>query len=85
MPIAIVAGKTGSPDVLRQIDLPAPAPATGEVLVKHTAIGVNFIDTYFRSGQYPWPVEKDLVLGSEAAGVVMKPGKALKVSISVIA
>ena len=78
MPIAIVAGKAGSPDVLRQIDLPAPAPATGEVLVKHTAIGVNFIDTYFRSGLYPWPVEKDLVLGSEAAGVVMELGQGVK-------
>ena len=42
--------------------------------MRHNAIGVNFIDTYFRSGLYPWPVESDLVLGSEAAGVVAALG-----------
>lgn len=70
MPIAIAARNAGGPEVLHQIDLPIPSPAAGEVLVRHAAIGVNFIDTYFRSGLYPWPVETDLVLGSEAAGVV---------------
>jgi len=78
MPTAIVAEKTGGPEVLRRIDLPTPAPAPGQVLIKHTAIGVNFIDTYFRSGLYPWPVDKDLVLGSEAAGVVLALGKDVK-------
>ncbi len=75
MPIAIIAQKTGGPEVLRQIDLPIPSPAPGQVLIKHTAIGVNFIDTYFRSGLYPWPVDKDLILGSEAAGVVTALGQ----------
>jgi len=74
MPIAIAAAKAGGPDVLHEIDLPTPAPKAGEVLVKHNAIGVNFIDTYFRSGLYPWPVDKDLVLGSEAAGSVAALG-----------
>ncbi|WP_457647731.1 quinone oxidoreductase family protein [Profundibacter sp.] len=74
MPIAIAAAKAGGPDVLHEIDLPTPAPKAGEVLVKHNAIGVNFIDTYFRSGLYPWPVDKDLVLGSEAAGTVAALG-----------
>ncbi len=75
MPIAIAAAKTGGPDVLHEIDLPTPAPKAGEVLVKHNAIGVNFIDTYFRSGLYPWPVDNDLVLGSEAAGTVAALGE----------
>jgi len=74
MPIAIAAAKAGGPEVLHEIDLPTPAPKAGEVLVKHNAIGVNFIDTYFRSGLYPWPVDKDLVLGSEAAGTVAALG-----------
>ena len=74
MPIAIVAGHTGGPEVLRQIDLPTPTPAVGEVLVRHGAIGVNFHDIYVRSGLYPWPVERDLALGSEAAGEVVALG-----------
>ena len=75
MPIAIAAAKAGGPEVLHEIDLPTPTPKAGEVLVKHNAIGVNFIDTYFRSGLYPWPVDKDLVLGSEAAGTVAALGE----------
>jgi len=75
MPIAIAAAKAGGPEVLHEIDLSTPAPKAGEVLVKHNAIGVNFIDTYFRSGLYPWPVDKDLVLGSEAAGTVAALGE----------
>ena len=74
MSYAIIARQTGGTDVLEQINLDMPSPKTGEVLIRHTAIGVNFIDTYFRSGLYPWPVEKDLVLGSEAAGVVEQLG-----------
>ncbi len=74
MPIAIVASQTGGPDVLRQIDLSTPTPAAGEVLVRHGAIGVNFHDIYVRSGLYPWPVERDLALGSEAAGEVIALG-----------
>ena len=74
MVFAIAALAPGKPDVLHPVDVPVARPAEGEVLLRHTAIGVNFIDTYFRSGLYPWPVEKDLVLGSEAAGVVLELG-----------
>ncbi|MFD2206023.1 quinone oxidoreductase family protein [Kiloniella antarctica] len=75
MSYAIIARQTGGTDVLKQINLDIPSPKEGEVLIRHTAIGVNFIDTYFRSGLYPWPVEKDLVLGSEAAGVIEQLGE----------
>ncbi len=75
MSYAIIARQTGGTDVLEQINIDIPSPKVGEVLIRHTAIGVNFIDTYFRSGLYPWPVEKDLVLGSEAAGVIEELGE----------
>ncbi|NJR13200.1 MAG: quinone oxidoreductase [Phyllobacteriaceae bacterium] len=72
---AIVATKPGGTDVLewRQISLPAPGP--GEVLILNTAIGVNFIDVYFRTGAYPWPSDGPLVLGQESAGVVEALGQ----------
>jgi NADPH2:quinone reductase len=65
---AIRFSQTGGPEVLKleTIDLPAPKP--GQVRVRHTAIGVNFIDTYHRSGLYPLPLPSGL--GLEAAGVV---------------
>jgi NADPH2:quinone reductase len=50
-----------------------PAPARGEVLLRHTAIGVNYIDTYMRSGLYPRPLPT--ALGVEAAGVVEAVGR----------
>jgi len=74
MPIAIVASQTGGPEVLYRIDLRTPRPSAGQVLVRHAAIGVNFHDIYVRSGLYPWPVDSDLVLGSEAAGEVVALG-----------
>lgn len=65
--------ETGGPEVIqwREVDLPAPGP--GEVLLRHEAIGLNFIDTYFRSGLYP--TELPATLGSEAAGVVESVGE----------
>jgi NADPH2:quinone reductase len=54
-------------------ELPLAAPARGEVLVRHTAIGVNYIDTYVRSGLYPRPLPTGL--GGEAAGVVEAVGR----------
>lgn len=45
----------GGPDVLRTETLPVPTPAAGEIVLRHDAIGVNFIDTYFRSGLYKFP------------------------------
>lgn len=49
-------------------------PGPGEVLIRHEAIGLNFIDTYFRSGLYPWPGAV-LIPGAEAAGVVIAVGE----------
>lgn len=74
MAYAMVAGRTGGSEVLRRVDITPPTPTEGEVLIRQTAIGVNFIDVYFRSGVYPWPVPKDLTLGSEGAGVVEATG-----------
>ena len=50
----------------RYLERPRPAPGKGELLIKAEAIGVNFIDTYFRSGKYPRPLP--FVIGSEVPG-----------------
>src|SRR6476659_1825603 len=62
----------GGPEVLSLEEIELPPPAPGQVRVKHTAIGVNFIDTYHRSGLYKLPLPTGL--GSEAAGVVEAVG-----------
>ena len=64
---------TGGPEVLRYADVDLPQPGMGEVRVRHTAIGVNFIDTYHRTGLYALPLPSGL--GSEAAGVVAAVGE----------
>ena len=65
---AIRIHETGGPGVLKYEDVDLPPPPPGTVRVKHTAIGVNFIDTYHRSGLYKVPLP--FTLGSEAAGTV---------------
>lgn len=65
---AIRFSQTGGPEVLKYEDVELPPPGPGQVRVRHTAIGVNFIDTYHRSGLYKLPLPSGL--GSEAAGVV---------------
>ncbi len=62
--------ETGGPSVMQLTDLPVADPGPGEALVRHTAIGVNFIDTYFRSGLYKAPAGLPFTPGAEAAGVV---------------
>jgi NADPH2:quinone reductase len=74
MAYAIHATEPGGSDILAKHNFEPSAPDTGEVLIKHNAIGVNYIDVYIRSGVYPWPVDKNLVLGCEAAGVVEAVG-----------
>ncbi len=74
MAYSIVAERPGGSDVLKVLEMDVPVPGEGEVLLRQTAIGVNFIDTYFRTGLYPWAVDENLVLGSEAAGVVEAVG-----------
>lgn len=64
--------RTGGPDVIQWADRTLPPPGKDEVRVRHTAIGLNFIDTYYRSGLYPAPLPSGL--GSEAAGVVEAVG-----------
>jgi NADPH2:quinone reductase len=70
---AIQIIETGGPEVLRYVDTPQPVPGPGEVLIKAEAIGVNYIDTYFRTGQYPR--ELPFVIGSEMAGTVVSTGE----------
>ena len=73
-PFAIAAAAPGGPDQLHRVPLSLPEPGEGEVRLRHTAIGVNFLDVYIRMGLYPWAVERDLILGSEGAGVVEAVG-----------
>lgn len=73
---AIRFEKVGGPEVLQWQDVNLPAPAEGEVRIRHTAIGVNFIDTYHRSGLYPVPLPSGL--GGEAAGVIEALGQGVK-------
>ncbi|HEY6036416.1 MAG TPA: quinone oxidoreductase [Kofleriaceae bacterium] len=65
---AIAVQHHGGPDVLELVDLPAREPGAGEVRIRHHAIGVNFIDVYFRTGLYKAPLP--LVPGTEGAGVI---------------
>lgn len=70
MAYAIHATSPGGIDKLARTDIEPTEPESGEVRIRHTAIGVNFIDVYIRTGSYPWPVEENLILGCEAAGVI---------------
>lgn len=69
---AIRFAATGGPDVLETVDITLAAPGPGEVLLRQTAVGLNFIDTYHRSGLYPMALPSGL--GLEAAGVVEAVG-----------
>jgi NADPH:quinone reductase len=70
---AIEISEIGGPEVLRYVDTAQPTPGPGELLIKAEAVGVNFIDTYFRSGQYPR--ELPFVIGSEVCGTVEALGE----------
>src|SRR5262252_8666766 len=74
MVAAVRVHKTGGPEVLtyEQVDVGAPGP--GQIKVKNRAIGVNYIDTYFRMGMYPSPVGMPFVAGNEGAGEVIAVG-----------
>jgi NADPH:quinone reductase len=73
---AIQVQKTGGPEALTLVDLPVPKPKANEAVVKIAAIGVNFIDVYFREGRYPAPLP--FVDGQEAAGTVTEVGSEVK-------
>jgi NADPH2:quinone reductase len=69
---AILVSRTGGPEVMQPSDVPVPEPGPGQVRVRIAFSGVNFIDTYQRSGLYP--LELPFIAGSEAAGVVDSVG-----------
>jgi NADPH2:quinone reductase len=70
---AIQFSRTGGPEVLEYVDVEIEAPGPGEAQVRHEAIGVNFIDVYFRTGLYPQPLPGSV--GREGAGVVEAIGE----------
>jgi NADPH:quinone reductase len=70
---AIRIHTNGGPEVLVWEDIPTPEPGPGEALVKHEAIGLNFIDVYYRSGLYKAP-NMPLIIGQEGAGTVTAVG-----------
>lgn len=70
----IQISKTGGPEVLEFVDIAPQSPGTGEVRVKNQAVGLNFIDIYFRTGLYPAP-SMPAGLGTEGAGVVDAVGE----------
>lgn len=70
---AVLISRTGGPEVLELREIPRPEPGPDEVLVRHEAVGLNFIDTYHRSGLYPIALPSSL--GNEAAGVVEAVGE----------
>jgi len=69
---AIQFDRFGGPEVLQYREVAVPDPGPGQARVKHTAVGLNFIDVYHRTGLYPLPLPSGL--GSEAAGVVVATG-----------
>lgn len=69
---AIRVHQTGGPETLKWETVEVPPPAAGEIQVRHTAVGLNYIDVYFRTGLYPAPLP--LTPGFEAAGVVAAVG-----------
>src|SRR5436309_11247154 len=78
MVAAVRVHKTGGPEVLTYEDIQVPAPGPGQIKVKNHASGINFIDTYFRSGMYPSPVGLPFVSGNEGAGDVIGVGSGVK-------
>ena len=76
MPYAIRIHETGGPDKLQWEEVQVGDPGPGQVRVRNTAVGLNFIDTYHRSGLYP--LQLPLTLGSEGAGVIEAVGPKVK-------
>jgi NADPH2:quinone reductase len=70
--LAIQAERAGGPEVLSAVERPEPTPGPGQILIRQEAVGLNFIDTYQRSGLYPIPFPS--ILGLEGAGVVEAVG-----------
>jgi NADPH2:quinone reductase len=77
MVAAVRVHKPGGPEVMKYEDIEVGAPGQGQIKVRVHACGLNFIDTYFRSGLYPAP-SLPLVLGNEGAGEVIAVGPGVK-------
>lgn len=73
---AIQIKKAGAPSVMKWVTVDVPNPKAGEVTVRHTAVGFNFIDCNHRAGRYP--LDMPTGIGSEAAGVIEKVGRGVK-------
>jgi len=73
---AIQIMETGGPDVMRLVNIDVPPPGKGEIQLRQTAIGLNYIDTYHRSGLYTLPLPAGI--GMEAAGIVEAVGEGVK-------
>ena len=73
---AIEVPRQGGAEVLTLVDLPIPQPKPNEIVLKISAIGINFIDVYYREGRYP--IATPFIPGSEAAGVVHAVGSDVK-------
>ena len=76
MPYAVRISEHGGPEVMSWEEVEVDDPGPGEVRVRNTAVGLNYIDTYHRSGLYP--MQLPIVLGSEGAGVIEKVGPKVK-------
>ena len=76
MPHAVRIYELGGPENLRWEEVEVGDPGAGQVRVRNTAVGLNYVDTYQRSGLYPMPLP--FTLGSEGAGVVEAVGKKVK-------
>ena len=72
--MAILVPRNGGPDVLEYAEIDVPPPGPGEVQIRHVAIGLNYIDTYFRSGLYPAPNGFPYIAGEEGAGTIIAVG-----------
>ncbi|QDZ02394.1 quinone oxidoreductase [Nitratireductor mangrovi] len=75
MPKAIVVHETGGPEVLRYEEVDVGSPGKGQALVRNSAIGLNFLDVYFRTGLYPAPSGLPFTPGNEGAGEVLAVGE----------
>src|SRR4051795_13399457 len=75
MVAAVRVHKYGGPEVLTYEDVEVPAPGAGQVRIKNHACGLNFIDTYFRSGLYPSSTGLPFIVGNEGAGEIVAIGR----------
>ncbi len=78
MPLAIRIHEHGGPDCMKWEEISLPTPGPEDVVVRHTAIGVNYIDIYHRTGFYPVKEGLPFTPGMEAAGVIEAVGEAVE-------